>query len=98
MMGLKVPRWTDSRGKHGIPRASVGWAIAHASYITDLADNGDGSVDRLFIGPEHAQTDRELEVIVQLWTDQSGREAIIFHSMQLGPKIRRMREEHPHGL
>ena len=93
-----TPRWTESSGKHGILRSSVGWAIAHATYTADLVANGDGSVDRLFIGPEHAQTDRELEVIVQLWTDNSGREAIIFHAMQLGPKVRRMREEHPHGL
>ena len=48
-----TPLWTESSGKHGILRSSVGWAIAHATYTADLVANGDGSVDRLFIGPEH---------------------------------------------
>jgi hypothetical protein len=73
------------------------FAMINATYTADLRDNGDGTVDRLYIGPEHAQTDRELEVIVQLAVDCSGREAVVFHVMQLGPRFRRMREEYPHG-
>ncbi|MFZ4893037.1 hypothetical protein ACL9RL_01145 [Plantibacter sp. Mn2098] len=90
-----TPRWTESSGKHGVARSSAGWAIAHANYVRDLKDRGDGSVDRLFIGPEHSQTEREVEVIVQIWMDGSAREAVVFHVMQLGPKFRRMREEYP---
>lgn len=92
-----TPQWTESSKKHGISRASVGWAVAHANYTQDLADNRDGSIDRFFVGPEHEQTDREIEVIVQVWVDGSRRESVIFHAMPLGPKVRRMREEHPDG-
>jgi hypothetical protein len=92
-----APRWTESSKKHGISQTCVGWAIAHANYTRDLADNGDGSTDRLFVGPEHEQTDREIEVIVRVWMNGSGRESVIFHAMPLGPKIRRMRQEHPDG-
>lgn len=91
------PRWTDSTRKHGVARADAMFAMINATYTADLRDNGDGTVDRLYIGPEHAQTDRELEVIVQLAVDCSGREAVVFHVMQLGPRFRRMREEYPHG-
>jgi len=72
--------------------------VLHATYIVDLADNGDGTVDRLYIGPEHAQTSRELEVIVEVAIDGSGRRARVFHVMLLGPKFTRMREEYPNGF
>ena len=72
--------------------------MLHASYVVNVADNGDGTVDRLYIGPEHAQTERELEVIVRVAVDGSGRESVVFHVMQLGPKFRKMREEYPHGF
>jgi hypothetical protein len=50
----------------------------------------------LYIGPEHSQTDRELEILVYDYPGSS-REATIFHAMHLGPKFRRFREEHPDG-
>lgn len=93
-----APRWADSAAKHGVARADAVYAMLHANYIVDLVDHGDGTVDRLYIGPEHAQTDRELEVIVQVAMDGSGREAFVFHVMQLGPKFQRMREEYPDGF
>lgn len=93
-----VPRWTSSTEKHGIPRRDAVYAMAFATYIVDIADNGDGTVDRLFIGPEHAQTNRELEVIVEVAVDDSGREAKVFHVMRLGPRFTKMREEHPNGF
>lgn len=93
-----APRWTDSSTKHGVPRGDAVYAMLHATYTVDLVDNGDGTVDRLFIGPEHAQTSRELEVIVEIAVDGSGREATVFHVMQLGPKFTRMREEYPDGF
>ena len=71
------------------------YAILHATYIAELGASIDGGTVRLYIGPEHAQTDRELEILVNQFTD--GREASIFHAMQLGPKIRRYREEHLNG-
>lgn len=47
----------------------------------------------LFIGPPHAQTEREIEVLVHE-NPATGREAVIFHAMPLGPKFRTYREEH----
>jgi len=73
------------------------FAMLHTTYVADVNDNGDGTVDRLYIGPEHAQTRRELEVIVRVAIDGSSREAVIFHVMPLGPKFRTMREEYPDG-
>jgi len=93
-----TPRWADSTGKHGVARGDAVYAMLHATYTVQLADNGDGTIDRLYIGPVHAQTARELEVIVQVPIDGSGREAFVFHVMPLGPKFRRMREEYPDGF
>jgi hypothetical protein len=36
-----------------------------------------------------------LEVIVRVAVDGSGREAVVFHVMSLGPAIRRFRQENP---
>lgn len=88
-----APRWEPSSDKHGIPRNDQVYAILHATYVAELGTSIDGGTVRLYIGPEHAQTDRELEILVNQFTD--GREASIFHARQLGPKIRRYREEHP---
>lgn len=90
-----APTWTESADKHGVDRRDAMYALLHPNYVRDIEDNGDGTVNRLYIGPEHAQTDRELEVIVRVAVDGSGREAVIFHVMQLGPAIRRFREENP---
>ncbi|QJU55809.1 hypothetical protein SCB71_01930 [Herbiconiux sp. KACC 21604] len=49
----------------------------------------------LFIGPPHGQTGREIEVLVNVYSD--GRQAVVFHAMPLGPKFRRYREENPSG-
>lgn len=88
-----APHWTDSSGKHGVSRADAQYAILHSNFVRDLELNGDGTVNRLFIGPAHELTDRELEVIVRMAVDGSGREAVVFHVMELGPKFRRFREE-----
>lgn len=92
-----APHWTESTGKHGVSRADAIYAMLHATYTRQLADLGDGTVDRLYIGPEHAQTSRELEIIVNVAIDGSGREASVFHVMPLGPKFRKVREENPDG-
>lgn len=93
-----TPRWAESAGKHGVSRGDAIFAMLSATYTAQLADNGDGTVDRLYIGPEHAQTERELEIIVQIPVDGSGREAFVFHVMPLGPKFRHLREEYPNGF
>ncbi|NQX28858.1 hypothetical protein HQQ81_16030 [Microbacteriaceae bacterium VKM Ac-2854] len=63
------------------------YAILHATFIYDLV----GDV-RLYIGPEHAQTERELEVLTRA-PRKPGGEISVFHVMPLGPKFRRFREE-----
>jgi len=90
-----APSWTSSTAKHGVPRGDAQFALLHPTFVRDLEANGDGTVNRLFIGPAHPQTDRELEVIVRVAVDGSGREAVVFHVMPLGPKFRRFREENP---
>lgn len=87
------PRWTESSAKHGVSRADATFAIRFATHIEALEVNSDGSVNTLFIGPAHPQTDREIEVIVREYRDGSGREAVVFHVMPLGPLMRRRREE-----
>lgn len=88
-----APIWKPSSGKHGIPRAEAINAILNASYTDVLDDVTAEGYIRLYIGRPHPQSRRELEVLVQHFDD--GREAIVFHVMELGPKYRRYREENP---
>lgn len=87
-----APHWADSSHKHGIPREDQAWAIVHSTYSYPL-ERTDGQVLRLYIGNPHPQTEREIEILVRVYDD--GREALVFHAMELGPKYRRFREEHP---
>ncbi len=89
-----APRWTESSASHGVPRSDVAYAIADAGYARLLAGQSidDGQV-WLYVGHPHAQTDREVEVLVTVYGD--GREARIFHAMELGPKFRAYRQENP---
>lgn len=91
-----APRWTDSSDKHRIPREDQVHAIVHATYTArfDSEKLDDGEV-WLYIGHPHAQTEREIEVLVNVYAD--GREALVFHAMDLGPKFRGYREENPDG-
>jgi hypothetical protein len=91
-----TPRWTSSSLKHGVPRADQVWAMVHATYSARLTDESidDGEV-WLYIGHPHAQTDREIEILVTVYPD--GREALVFHAMELGPKFRRYREDDPNA-
>lgn len=77
-----------------MPRADVAYAIAHTGFARLLPGQSidDGHV-WLYIGHPHPQTDIEVEVVVAVYGD--GREARIFHAMELGPKFRRYRQENP---
>lgn len=91
---MVAPSWERSSDKHGIPHSDQVWAIAHATYSAALAGAAvDEGTVWLYIGPPHGPTNRELEILVNVYTD--GREARIFHAMSLGPKFRAFREEHP---
>ncbi|MEO7016722.1 MAG: hypothetical protein ABI130_16305 [Leifsonia sp.] len=71
--------------KHGVPQADQVWALPGQSI-------DDGAV-WLYIGHPHAQTARELEILVNVYPD--GRESVVYHAMELGSKFRRYREENP---
>jgi len=70
--------------------------MVYATYRAELVGESidDGTV-WLYIGHPHAQTDREIEILVNVYDD--GREALVFHAMELGPKFRQYREENPNG-
>lgn len=89
-----APRWISSSFKHDVSQLDQIRAMAHPSYEVELPGESldDGRV-RLYIGRPHEQTDREIEILVNVYAD--GRQAIVFHAMPLGPKYRRFREEHP---
>ena len=90
-----APRWTQSSEKHGLNRRDQMYAIIHATYRATLPGEGfDDGVVTLYIGPQHPQTEREIEVLVNVYGD--GRESVVFHAMHLGPKFYRYREENPH--
>lgn len=91
-----APRWLGSSEKHGISRQDQVYAMVHANYSARLAGESldDGDV-WLYIGNPHAQTAREIEILITVYPD--GRESVVFHAMNLGPKYRRFREDNPHG-
>ena len=69
--------------------------MAHASFSEDIEHEPDdelGGKVRLFIGPPHDGTEREIEVLAR-WFPGTGREAHIFHAMWLGSKWGRYRQE-----
>lgn len=91
-----APRWIESAFKHGVSKADQIWAMLHPTFLADLPGESldDGTV-RLIIGHPHAQTDREIEILVNVYPDR--RESGVFHAMELGPKFRRYREENSNG-
>lgn len=91
-----APVWRNSTDKHGVPRQDQVYVLLHPTYRAVLADPVPDGRIVLFIGPAHAQTDREVEVLVHEFPESS-RQAVIFHAMELGPKFRRYREENPNG-
>lgn len=91
-----APRWAHLADKHGIPRADQIYALINATYTVELVNERlDGGAVWLYIGPPHAQTERELELLVNVYN--GGREALVFHVMHLSAKYRRYREENPGG-
>lgn len=89
-----MPRWTDSTSKHNVARGDAIYAMLNATYAQAFPDEVNEGRISLFIGPAHAQTDSEIEVLVHEFPG-AGKEAVVFHVMPLGPKFRRYREENP---
>lgn len=91
-----TPRWLSSTHKHGVPREEAAYAIVHATVAViparSLINSDNGGIVWLYIGPAHGQTVREIEVLVEQFTD--GREAVVFHVQPLSAKWSRYRQEH----
>ena len=87
-----APKWLGSSERHGVPPGDQIYAVLNANFVWEL--QGEAATGRimLYIGPAHAQTDREVEILVHEFPE-TGQEAEIFHAMDLGPKFRRLREE-----
>lgn len=77
--------WTDSAGKHNIPREDVLWAMQHAAGEETL-EGRPGWITRVWVGHPHAQTDRYIEVIAAA----RGSEFVIYHAMPLSDLYRHL--------
>jgi len=90
-MGIVFARSAD---KHDIANGDAMYAIQNAIYRSDET-GGDPSVQQrqrmVFVGPQHAQTDRLIEVLVE----RRGRDFVVFHVMQLGAHYRNQMEGRP---
>ena len=93
---MSPPNWESSSDKHGVSREAQAHAIVNASFVHTLEITARGDRVVVYIGPEHAFTDREVEVLVRE-PRARGRPVTIFHAMPLGPKFRTYREENPDG-
>lgn len=85
--------WASSAEDHGIPQADALYAMQHATYTSTKVKVNEGdrrNQRRVFVGPQHAQTERLIEVLVEL--KPSGT-FVIYHVMELGSYYRRQMEE-----
>lgn len=85
--------WARSAGKHDIPQADALFAMQNAIYTSTRVKINDGdsrNQRRVFVGPQHTQTDRLIEVLVEL---KSGGAFVIYHVMPLGSYYRQQMEE-----
>ena len=74
-------RYTDSASKHGIANEDALYAMTHAIRVTDAHDRH-GRAAKKFVGPQHAQTDRLIEVIAYF----AHGDFVIFHVMETGER------------
>jgi hypothetical protein len=89
-MGIE---WPESADKHDIPHADALYAMQNATYTSTKVKINDGDTRnqrRVFIGPQHAQTDRLIEVLIEL---KPGGNFVVYHVMPLGAYYRRQMEE-----
>ncbi|WIE58241.1 hypothetical protein DEI96_001110 [Curtobacterium sp. MCLR17_031] len=87
-MGIE---FTNSAGKHGITEPDALYAIHNAEWTSTrvkVHDGDPGNKRRVFIGPQHAQTERLIEVLVELVPG-----GFVYHVMPLGSYYRRVMEE-----
>ncbi|MFM6977342.1 MAG: hypothetical protein ACKOWR_01265 [Micrococcales bacterium] len=85
-----------SAAKHGIRREDALYAMMFATYTRRLSPERTGSYIRLFIGYQHSQSSRELEVLVRAY--ESSRWPEVFHVMWLSSKYDQYRKDYPNEL
>jgi hypothetical protein len=86
-----------SANKHRISNEDALYAIHHATYTRRLSPDLPGTYIRLFIGFQHSQTERELEVLVRAF-ESSRRRPEVFHVMWLSSKYDQYRKDYPNEL
>jgi hypothetical protein len=89
-MGIE---WPDSADKHNIPHQDALYAIQNPVYTsTKVKANGGNATNqrRVFVGPQHAQTSRLIEVLIEL---KPGGSFVVYHVMPLGSYYRKQMEE-----
>ncbi|SFL21652.1 MULTISPECIES: hypothetical protein [unclassified Leifsonia] len=84
-MGIEFAR---SAGKHGISEQDALYAVQHAVYSSDRVKVNNagrpGGSRRVFVGPQHAQTERLIEVVPGGF--------VVYHVMPLGSYYRAQME------
>lgn len=88
-MGIE---WADSAAKWNISQEDALYAIHNAVYASanvKLNGGNPATARRVLIGPQHSQTDRLIEVLIELrpggfW---------VYHVMPLGPYYKRQMED-----
>lgn len=85
--------WTESADKWGIPHEDALFAIQNARYDSDNVKVNEGDPSgrrRVFVGPQHQQTDRLIEVLIEV---TRGSDFVVYHVMPLGSHYRSQMEE-----
>jgi hypothetical protein len=89
-MGIE---FAASASKWGITREDALYAMQNAVYSSDKVKINDGDARnqrRVFVGPQHAQTDRLIEVLIEVKRPGT---FFVYHVMPLGPFYQRQMEE-----
>ncbi|GED40644.1 hypothetical protein F6W69_18915 [Microbacterium oxydans] len=85
--------FTDSAGKHGIPDEDALYVMQNSIYTSTnvkAAPNAAPNPRRVFVGPQHAGTERLVEVLIEV---KSPGVFTIYHAMPLGSYYRKQMEE-----
>lgn len=88
-MGIE---FTASAAKHGISQDDALYAMSNAQYQSNnvkVAGNLARHPRMVFVGPQHPQTDRLIEVLIEL----KGDSFVIYHVMPLGSYYRNQMEQ-----
>ncbi|EPR75029.1 hypothetical protein ADILRU_2566 [Leifsonia rubra CMS 76R] len=85
--------WAESADKWDIPHEDALYAMRNAVYTSDKVkvnrEDSNGP-RRVFIGPPHSQTERLIEVLIQVVGQGS---FVFYHAMPLGSYYRHQMEE-----